>query len=317
MMNKIFINGDKKSHDGINKVFFLGSKNMGYRVLKKMYSIDPHSLERIITIDDSDDDRSCYDKFCTFATQNNIPLSVLNKPSELSPIVGDQNPELIMVVGWYWIIPTNIIEKVPNGIIGIHSSLLPQYRGFAPLVWSIINGDTKTGISLFYLAEGIDKGDIIDQRQLLIGENTTISSLLNDTEQLSIEMINQHYKKILKRTNNKTPQSAHNISYCAIRKPEDGRINWSKDNNIIHNFIRAQSDPYPGAFTYIKDKKYYIIDSRIIRETYYGAPGTIAQSGNNSITVCCGKNALELTHIREEQSKENIVNKMKFGKKFE
>ena len=316
-MNKNFIKGKKMSHHGINKVYFLGSKDLGYAVLQKIYSIDPHSLCRLITIDDSDDARSCYKKFHTFATKNKIPISVLNKPSELYTIVEDDPPELIMLVGWYWIIPNEILEKVPSGIVGIHSSNLPQYRGFAPLVWSIINGDKKTGISLFYLADGIDEGDIIDQRELLIGENVSISSLLNDTEKLSLDMINQNYKKILKGTNKRATQSENNVSYCSIRKPGDGRINWSEDNNIIHNFIRAQSDPYPGAFTYIKDKKYYIIESRIIKETYYGPNGTISKSGNNSITVCCGKNAIEITNLRGEHSKENIVSEMKFGKKFE
>jgi len=309
----------KKTSDNtvINKVFFVGSKDLGHTIMEELYSIDSDSLGRIITIDDTEDKRSCYSRFKSFAKHKNIPINVLKKPSELSKLVQEEKPDLVVVVGWYWIIPSDVLDKVPYGLIGLHASLLPQYRGFAPLVWAIINGEKKTGISLFYLSKGIDTGDIIDQRELTIGENSKILSLLEKTKKLSLDMIKSNYKDIIKGENQRKVQSKSNTSYCSIRKPEDGLINWSDKNTNIHNFIRAQSDPYPGAFTYIKEKKYYLLDSKVIKDPYYGPNGVIAKKDDKSIIVCCGKNALEITKIREENSKENVVSKMKFGSKFE
>lgn len=301
----------------INKVFFIGSKKLGYSILKKLHSVDEESICKIITIDDTKDNRSSYNKFQNFATKNKISIDVLNNPSELSTIINEEKPELIIVSGWYWIIPTEVLNKVPNGLIGLHASLLPQYRGFAPLVWAVINGEKKTGISLFYLSDGVDTGDIIDQRELIIDNNCTIDTLLSKVEKMSLDMVDTNYKKILNKTNNRISQSKNNVSYCSIRRPEDGLINWGDDNISIHNFIRSQSDPYPGAFTHIKDKKYYILESVIINETHYGPKGLISRVDNNSIIVCCGKNALKIVNIRSEDSKENIINKMRFGTKFE
>ena len=300
----------------INKVLFMGSKSLGYSILKQLYSINPNSLDRIITIDDTQDTRSYYKQYHQFAEEHQIPIKVLKKPSELFSVIQKTQPELVMVSGWYWIIPKKALNIVPKGFIGIHSSLLPQYRGGAPLVWAIINGNKKTGVSLFYFDEGIDTGDIIDQREFIIEQDSNISSLLNKMEKESIDMVNSNYEKILNETNNRKPQSQSSPSYCAIRKPEDGLIDWSLSNIDIHNFIRAQSDPYPGAFTFIKDKKYYLIKSKIIKESYYGSKGIIAKLNSDSIIVCCGENALEITNIRDEYSNKNIISKMKFGDKF-
>ena len=100
-----------------------------------------------------------------------------------------------------------VLNKVPNGLIGLHASLLPQYRGFAPLVWAVINGEIKTGISLFYLSDGVDTGDIIDQGELTIGDNYTIATLLNKVEKMSLDMVDSNYKKILNKPNNRILQS--------------------------------------------------------------------------------------------------------------
>ena len=107
-----------------------------------------------------------------------------------------------------------LIDFVVKGFIGIHGSLLPSYRGFAPFVWSLINGDRKTGISMFYLSKGIDDGDIIDQEEIIIDDNTNISTLLNVAKLKSIKLINKKYNDILEGTNNRKSQSTTNITYC-------------------------------------------------------------------------------------------------------
>mgnify|MGYP003116994440 CR=1 FL=1 len=306
-----------KSHTVIDKVFFVGSKKLGHSILKKLHTINPESIKRVVTIDDTSDERNYFNEFRSFTKENTLPLNILTKPSELGTLIREEKPDLVIVVGWYWIISPEVLEMVPNGLIGIHASSLPQYRGFAPLVWAVINGEKKTGISLFYLSDGIDTGDIIDQRELPIGENSNISSLLDETEKLSLDMIEKNYESILNKSNTRSPQKENKISYCSIRKPEDGLINWSWKNTDIHNFIRAQSDPYPGAFTYINGEKYFLSDSTVIKYPYYGPSGVIAEKNSKYIIVCCGENALKIKNIKKYTSNENIINKMRFGKKFE
>jgi methionyl-tRNA formyltransferase len=130
-------------------------------------------------------------------------------------------------------------------------------------------------------------------------------------------MIEKNYESILNKSNTRSPQKENKISYCSIRKPEDGLINWSWKNTDIHNFIRAQSDPYPGAFTYINGEKYFLSDSTVIKYPYYGPSGVIAEKNSKYIIVCCGENALKIKNIKKYTSNENIINKMRFGKKFE
>lgn len=300
----------------INNVLFLGSKKLGYTVLEKMYSINQDKLSEIVTLDDSGDKRSYLERFKEFASFNGIKITILKGPVGFKDVIEKGKPDLVVVAGWYWIISKSLLSKVPGGFIGIHGSLLPNYRGFAPFVWALINGERRTGVSLFYFADGIDTGDIIDQKELKIGENTTIAELLEDAEEKSVELINDNYEALLKGKGKRTPQSELNVSYCSIRKPKDGNINWADDNTSIHNFIRAQSDPYPGAFSFIDGQKYFITKAKVVSDTYFGPQGVVAKKNKNSIVVCCGKNAIEVLELREEGSKENSVHKIGFGHTF-
>jgi methionyl-tRNA formyltransferase len=300
----------------VNKVLFLGSKKLGFTIAKSLFQINPDVLSSIITYNDVDDHRSYFRHFKDFANTSKIELYTLKGPIGLKRIIEKENPDLVVVVGWYWIIPNSILEIVGNGFIGIHGSLLPKYRGFAPFVWAIINGEEKTGLSLFYFSNGIDTGDIIAQKEILLEDNTTIEDLLLMAEIKSVELIKENYENILSERNERTPQSDKEISYCSIRKPEDGLINWTESNLNIHNFIRAQSNPYPGAFSFIDGKKYYFLKSRLILDTYYGISGLIVNITNNSIIICCGKGAIEVTNVREEGSSENKIADLKFRNKF-
>jgi len=300
----------------IDKVLFLGSKNIGYSVLEEMYRVAPVSLCGIVTLNDTINDMSYVSHFKLFAASKNIPIHLLDGPKGLKSIIKELKPKLIVVVGWYWIIPSKLIKIVENGIIGIHGSLLPKYRGFSPFVWALINGETKTGLSLFYFSNGIDDGDIIAQKEIPLNINIEIGELLTIAEAKSIELINDNYKNILYKRNKRIPQTNKNVSYCSVRKPKDGIINWGDDNNNIYNFIRAQSFPYPGAFSYLDGELFIFEKVILVEQNYYGVPGVIAKKTNKSIIVCCGKNAIEVINLRKSESKENIVLTMKFGKKF-
>lgn len=172
-------------------------------------------------------------------------------------------PDLLLVLGWYYIIPREVRERAPLGCAGIHASLLPKYRGGAPIPWAIINGETTTGVTFFYMGDGIDDGDIITQKEFPIEGVDNCATLYEKATQASVQMLRQYLPQIANGTAPRIPQDHSQATYFPLRKPEDGLIDWSWDAKRIRNFIRAQTKPYPGAFTYIKNKKVIIWDADI------------------------------------------------------
>lgn len=165
------------------------------------------------------------------------------------------NPDLIVVIGWYYMVPKNIRDIPRFGAVGIHASLLPKYSGGAPLVWAIIEGETETGVTLFYLDKGIDSGDIIAQRRITITDDDTIKTVYDKAEQASIEIVAKYIPLLGKGAAPRIKQDESKRAIYPQRSPEDGKIDWSWDVRRIRNFIRAQTKPYPGAFTIIDGKK--------------------------------------------------------------
>lgn len=173
-------------------------------------------------------------------------------------------PDFLLAIGWYYMIPQRIINLAKKGAAGIHASLLPKGRGNAPLVWALINGDRVTGITFFYFSDGVDNGPIIGQREILIDENETIKTLLEKVELESKSLLLEYIPLISAGTIIPVIQNEAAASYYPKRSPDDGLINWKLTSDEISRFIRAQTRPYPGAFTIIEDKKIIIWDATII-----------------------------------------------------
>lgn len=176
------------------------------------------------------------------------------------------HPDLLLVLGWYYIIPREVRECISLGCAGIHASLLPKYRGGAPIPWAIINGEIITGITFFYMGNGIDDGDIIAQKKFTIAEMDNCATVYEKATQASIMTLINYLPRIADGTAPRIPQDHGQATYFPLRKPEDGLIDWSWDAKRIRNFIRAQTRPYPGAFTYIEGKKVTIWDADILEK---------------------------------------------------
>lgn len=168
------------------------------------------------------------------------------------------NPDLLLVLGWYYMIPKVIRDLAKYGAWGIHASLLPKYAGGAPLTWAIINGETETGVTLFRMADGVDDGDLIEQNAFSITNEDTIKEAYQKaTRESKLILI-----KVLKNIDNVvfTPQNKSKIQIYPQRNPNDGELDLSDTAINIHNFIRAQSSPYPGAFIRTIDGKKLILE---------------------------------------------------------
>jgi len=166
-------------------------------------------------------------------------------------------PDVIFVVGWRYKIPKGQYSIPTKGTIVFHDSLLPRYRGFAPMNWAIINGETKTGATMFYIDEGIDSGDIIGQAEIPITEYDDAKDVETKVTKAYIGLLETYLPLIKADRVNRKPQDQRQATYCCKRIPDDGLVDWSKTTRQILNLIRGLAEPYPCAFTYMEPAKLY------------------------------------------------------------
>jgi len=158
------------------------------------------------------------------------------------------NPEMIVLVAFGQILPKAIIDYPPLKCLNIHPSLLPKYRGAAPLNWQIIHGETKTGVSIMIMDEGMDSGDILLQEETPLGVNETFGELHDRLAELGAKLIIKTIEQIFDGTIKRKPQDASGVTFAPLLKKETGKINWNNKASDIVNLIRGLS-PTPAAYT--------------------------------------------------------------------
>jgi methionyl-tRNA formyltransferase len=275
--------------------------------LKQIYTISPNYLIATITIDDRDDALlTQHQAFQKYSEEIGVPLFTVNNKAEADKTIFKLHPDMGIVVGWYWLIGKNILDIATNGFHGIHNSLLPKYRGGSPLVWSLINGDTNVGFSLFKITSGMDDGPIWAQGSVNNGSSDYISDILNKIEEKTVKKFRETYLSIINKEIQPYEQDHSQATYCAQRLPNDGLINWAMPADYIYNFIRAQSEPYPGAFTWYKSSKLIIWRAQPFPFKYFGTPGQVAKITKKGVYVICGNNsAIILKNIQIGNKKGN------------
>lgn len=258
------------------RIAFFGASDLGFDCCKSLIEqsyeiVGVYTIPEKFSIKYKNEEESSlvsnslYKDFSSFESFG-IPVTEIKNSKDIDESkIRKQNPDLIIVIGWYFNLPNSIINYPKLGTIGIHASLLPKYRGNAPLVWAMINGEKESGVTLFYFEKGIDKGDIIKQKSFSIGDDENISDILNKAKLASIEVLNESIPQIKEGTSNRIVQDESQASYYPRRTPDDGLIDWNMEPLMIKNFIRAQTKPYPGAFTIINNKKVIIWDADIIK----------------------------------------------------
>ena len=228
-----------------------------------------------------------------------MPLLVVRSAAEAKAHILDHAPDLCFVNGWYWLFDHETLNAASGGFVGVHNSLLPAYRGAAPLVWALINGEKEVGSSIFYMGDGMDEGDVLKQVRVTVGPDDRIGDVLERLEEGVLAELPSVWKALLDGSAVATPQAHHQASYCGPRQPSDGLINWCLPAYAVHNFIRAQSDPYPGAFTVLDGRTISILEAHPIDVRYAGTPGQVLRLNGAVVLVSCGENtALAVRTVR-------------------
>lgn len=229
-------------------------------------------------------------------------------------VIAEQKLDLLLACGWYYMIPRSIRELARYGAWGIHASLLPNYAGGAPLVWAMINGEPRAGVTLFRMDDGVDDGDIIDQKSFEINYEDTIKEVYDKATNLSKIMLIDVFKKLDKGEPIEfQPQPKDKIRIFPQRKPEDGLINWDQPSRDIYNFIRAQTIPYPCAYSYLNGKKIKIVKAKEYNtKNVCYEPGTIVKVGEK-ILVACKDNFMDILVINDGEGEQDFASFVEKG----
>ncbi len=214
------------------------------------------------------------------------------------------DPELIVVVAYGKLLPEYVLSLPPYGCINVHGSLLPQYRGAAPIQWSVIDGNTYAGVTTMQMDKGLDTGDILMQAKTEIGENETSGELYDRLTVIGAELLSETIEKMKSKTLIPQKQEDSLSTYASMLDKKMAIIVWSKSAQEIHNLIRGLN-PWPIAITTWKQNKFKIFASRKTGKTAKGEPGTIIQADpKKGLLICCGDGqVLQITELQAPGSK--------------
>lgn len=215
-----------------------------------------------------------------------------------------RNIDLMFAVSWRFMIPPKVYNRPRQGTFVFHDSLLPRYRGFAPTVWAIINGEDQTGVTLFEIAEGMDEGDVVAQQSVPIGPDDTIAQVMEHVTAAYLSLLEQNLDGLLSGTVRRFPQDHSQATYTCKRLPEDGMIAWSESTQRVYDLIRGLTMPYSGAYTYQGGRKLRIWGAKRLPgvRPYVGRiPGRVIEirPGEGSV-VLTGNGALLITEVEPE-----------------
>jgi len=208
--------------------------------------------------------------------------------------------DAMVVVGYGQIIPQSIIDMAPLGIINVHGSLLPKYRGAGPIQWAILNGETRTGVTTMRIDAGLDTGDMLLKAETAIGPDETAVELGGRLATIGAGLLVETLAGIEQRRIVPEKQDNALATYAPLLKKEDGRIDWTRDARALHNQVRGLQ-PWPGAATVFRGQALHIWRSRVWSGSSAGAPGSFASL--KPLVVNCGTGALELMEVQMEGRK--------------
>lgn len=211
--------------------------------------------------------------------------------------------DVFVVAAFGQILSEEILTMPKYGCINIHASLLPKYRGAAPIQWCIVDGEKETGVTIMQMDAGIDTGDILFTKKVAITEEETGGSLFDKLSQAGAELIVEALPKIEAGEVSPVKQDEARSNYARMLKKEDGQINWNRPAEEIGRLVRGM-DPWPSAFTYYRGKQFKIWKAQAVDGGTEGLlPGTIAQIEKQGIWIACGSGMLQVTEAQMEGKK--------------
>jgi methionyl-tRNA formyltransferase len=222
---------------------------------------------------------------------------------------GASPPDLLFAVSWRYLIPPEVYRRAGLGAFVFHDSLLPKYRGFAPTVWAIINGEGHSGATLFHMSDAFDAGDVVAQERVQIGPDDTIAQVMDRVTEAYLALLDHNFEALLSGAAPRVAQDHAAATYTCRRLPEDSRIDWSQPAGRVYNLIRATTRPYPGAFSTLDGRKLTVWSARrslgqldAARRYVGGVPGRVAdiRKGEGVLVLAGDGQGLWLTEVQPD-----------------
>ena len=254
-----------------------------------------YEISAVFTHQDSKNENIWFDSVAELAVNKGIPVYApenVNHPVWVGRISAMQ-PDFIFSFYYRNILKQDILDIPAKGAINLHGSLLPKYRGRVPINWAIINGETESGVTLHYMTSKPDAGDIIAQERFDICCCDTAKTVFGKAVDAAKKLLKTTLPKLANGTAERIPQNDADATTYGGRCAKDGEIDWNKSAEAVHNLIRAVTKPYPGAFSFLGDRKCFFWGSKIVENTTGAAAGTVISA--DPLVVACGDKAVEIT----------------------
>lgn len=287
------------------RVVFMGTPDFSVPAL---YNIAKHhTVEAVITQQDRPRGRGHKMQFTPVkeaALELDIPVYQPEKVKspEFVEVLKEINPDVIVVIAFGQILSKEILDLPKYGCINVHASLLPKYRGAAPIQWAVIDGEKETGVTTMYMAEGLDTGDMIDISKIALDEKETGGSLFDKLSEEGGRLILETLEKLENGTAVRIPQDDELSTYAGKITKELGNIDFTKSAVEIERLIRGLN-PWPSAYTHLDGKVLKVWDADAVEEVISVKPGKILETGKNYIKVATGNGSLNIKELQLEGKK--------------
>ena len=294
------------------KMVFIGGVKFSHAILETILK-EGFAVDTVFSYDESKEKNfSDYISFDQITKKHKIKhVKVMNiNDIENIELIKKIQPDLILVMGWSQLLKEKLLKIPYIGVIGSHPTELPKYRGRAPIPWTILKDLKESAETFFWIDEGTDNGDILDQEVFLVDTNEDAKSLYNKIINLGKKMILKNLKLIEQGTIiRKKQDSTKFIEYWSKRTIEDGKIKWKCSSNYIYKLVRATTEPYPGAFTFFQNKKLKIWKVLLTTEKSLN-PGEILQIDDSGVFVGTGDKILIIQDVSYKNDIQIKANKL-------
>ncbi|MBU5459386.1 methionyl-tRNA formyltransferase [Anaerostipes sp. MSJ-23] len=301
------------------RAIFMGTPEFAVPTLQAL--IDHHEVIGVVTQPDKQRGRGKKVQFPPVkekAVEYNIPVyqPVRAKEEAFIETLRQLNPDVIVVVAYGQILPESILNIPKYGCINVHGSLLPKYRGAAPIQWAVLDGEEKTGITTMFMEKGLDTGDMLDKVEVVLDPKETAGTLHDKLMEAGADLLLETLKKLEAGTAVRIKQDDSKSCYAKMLSKEMGKIDFTKSANEIERLIRGMN-PWPSAYTSMSGKTMKIWDADVVEYQGNEKPGTIVDVTKDSILVATGENALALKEIQLAGKKRMQVQAFLLGRSVE
>ncbi|MEO3884820.1 methionyl-tRNA formyltransferase [Nonomuraea sp. B5E05] len=275
------------------RVAMFGYQTWGHRTLQALLE-SGHDVVLAVTHPKSEHayEKIWDDSVADLAAGHGVPVLLRSRPDdELVTALKEAAPDIIVANNWRTWIPPEIFGLPRHGTLNVHDSLLPAYAGFSPLIWALINGEDEVGVTAHLMDEELDAGDIVLQRAVGVGPSDTATDLFHRTVALIRPIVRDALALIESGRAAPVAQNRSKASFFHKRSVEDSRIVWSWPAEDIERLVRAQSDPYPNAFTFYRGERIRVLKASVSKGLYGGTPGRVFIREGDGVVIVAGPEA--------------------------